>query len=120
MPKVKVNKTIKALLIWLPSLPIIFFFIQNAFEKIFYSNHLDKLGSSSTTLILVGIVLLIATVLFVFEKTVIVGMAILALYMTMTVFIHISKGKPFFLTILIVLLTILAGYIRKTKLIDLK
>lgn len=114
------SKTIKTVLIWLPSLPIIIFFVQNAFDKIFYSNHSDKLVSNSTTIILTGVALLIATALFLYKKTIIVGTAILATYMAMVVFIHISKGKPFFLTLLIVLLTITAGYIRKTKLNNAK
>ena len=114
------SKTIKTVLIWLPSILIIVFFIQNAFDKIFYSNELDKLGSNNTILILTGVVLLIATALFIYERTIIVGTAILATYMTIVVFVHISKGKPFFLTILIVLLTIIAGYIRRTKLNNTK
>jgi len=113
------NKTIKTVLIWLPSIPIIIFFIQNAFDKII-SNQSDKLVSNSAILILTGVALLIATALFLYEKTVIVGTAILATYMAIVVFVHISKGKPFFLTILIVLLTIIAGYIRRTKLNNTK
>lgn len=114
------NKTIKTVLTWLPSILVIVFFIQNAFSKIFYSNGLDKLGSNNTVLILTGVALLIAIALFLYEKTVIVGTAILATYMTVVVFIHISKGKPFFLTILIILLTIVAGYIRRKKLNNTK
>lgn len=114
------SKTIKTVLIWLPSIPIIIFFIQNAFDKIIYSNQSDKLVSNSAILILTGIVLLIATALFLYKKTIIVGTAILATYMTIVVFVHISKGKPFFLTILIVLVTIIAGYIRRTKLNNAK
>jgi hypothetical protein len=115
----KSNK-IKTVLTWLPSIPIIIFFVQNAFDKIFYSNQLDKLVANSTVLILTGIVLLIATALFLFERTIIVGTAILATYMTIVTFVHISKEKPFFMTILIVLLTIIAGYVRRTKLITQK
>src|SRR6187399_1436766 len=105
------SKTIKTALIWLPSVPIIIFFVQNAFDKIFYSNQSDKLVSNSTMIILTGVALLIATALFLYEKTIVVGTAILATYMATVVFIHISKGKPFFLTILIVVLTITARYI---------
>jgi len=110
------NKTIKTVIIWLPSIPIIIFFIQNAFDKIIYSNQSDKLVSNSAILILTGVALLIATALFLYEKTIIVGTAILATYMTIVVFVHISKEKPFLLTILMVFLTIIAGYIRRTKL----
>src|SRR5687767_14951879 len=114
------SKSIRTVLIWLPSLPIIIFFIRNALDKIIHSNQSGKLVSNSAILILTGVALLIATALFLYEKTIIVGTAILATYMTMVVFIHMSKGKPFFLTILVVLLTIIAGYIRKTKLHNTK
>jgi hypothetical protein len=114
------SKTIKTVLLWLPSIPIVIFFTQNALDKIIYSSQSDKLASNSAILILTGVALLLATALFLYEKTIIVGTAILTTYMTIIVFVHISKGKPFFLTILILLLTIIAGYIRITKLNNTK
>ncbi|MET3127488.1 glucan phosphoethanolaminetransferase (alkaline phosphatase superfamily) [Arcicella rosea] len=113
-------KNFKTALIWLPSIIIALFFIQNAFEKIFQSNQISKLGLSNTSVIGVGIFLLIATTLFLFQKTVIIGASILASYMTFVVFVHINKGKPFLLTLLIVLVTIVAAYLRKTKLFSEK
>ena len=110
------KKNVKTALIWLPSIIIALFFIQNAIEKIFQSNQISKLGLSNTSVILVGIFILIATALFLFQKTVIIGTSILASYMTFVVFVHINKGKPFLLTILIVLVTIIAGYLRKKML----
>ena len=110
------QKNFVTALIWFPSILIAVFFIQNAFEKIFQSNEVSKLGLNSTSVILVGIFLLIATALFLIKKTVILGTAILASYMTFVVFVHINKGKPFLLTILIVLGTVFAAYLRRTKL----
>jgi hypothetical protein len=110
------SKTMKTALIWLPTIPVVSFFIQNAFDKIINSSQSDKFVSNSSILILTGVVLLVATGLFLYEKTIIIGTAILAIYMTIVVFVHINKGKPFVLTIMIVLLTIVAGYIRTVKL----
>ena len=114
--KMTTQKNFVTALIWFPSILIAVFFIQNAFEKIFQSNEVSKLGLGSTSIILVGIFLLISTALFLIKKTLILGTAILASYMTFVVFVHINKGKPFLLTILIVLGIILAAYLRRTKL----
>ncbi|MEA5403272.1 hypothetical protein VB776_10125 [Arcicella sp. DC2W] len=111
----KPNKIFKTTLIWLPSLLVASFFIQNSFEKIFHSNEISKLSLNSTSIMLVGIFLLISTALFLIEKTLIIGTVILASYMTFVVFVHISKGKPFLLTVLIVVGIIFAAYLRKAQ-----
>ena len=108
----KIEKIIKTVLIWLPSIIISVFFISNAIEKIFYSNQFDKVVTNSTVMIMVGIILLTATVLFLINKTIIWGTTILVLYMTFVVFVHMFKGKPFEVTILIVMCTIFAAYLR--------
>tara|TARA_R110000868_G_scaffold68720_2_gene203209 strand:+ start:117 stop:473 length:357 start_codon:yes stop_codon:yes gene_type:complete len=116
MFKINSTKNLKLILIWIPSLLVAYIFLENGFTKIFYSNGMDKLGVSNTILIAVGFILIISVALFLYKKTLLYGAAILALYMTAIVFIHISKGKPFFLTFLIVLLTLFATYLRKTQL----
>ena len=111
----KMNKILKTLLTWLPSIIITLFFIQNALDKILNSNQTDKIVANSTIMIATGIFLLISTVLFLYNKTILIGTTLLALYMTFIVFIHMYKGKPYEVTILIVMATIFAAYIRKPK-----
>jgi hypothetical protein len=111
----KMNKILKTLLTWLPSIIITLFFIPNALDKILNSNQTDKIVANSTIMITTGIFLLISTILFLYNKTILIGATLLALYMTFIVFIHIYKGKPYEVTILIVMTTIFAAYIRKPK-----
>jgi hypothetical protein len=96
------------------------FFIPNAIEKIFQSNQMDKIVTNNVALITIGIILLIATVLFLLNKTIIWGTTILAFYMTFIVFIHLYKGKPFEVAILIVIAIIFAAYLRKPALFHQK
>ncbi len=116
----KIEKLIRTVLIWLPSVMISMVFIQNAMKKIFQSNQLDKIITNNTVLIIVGIILLIATALFLFNKTIIWGTTILASYMTFISFIHMYKGKPFEVVVLIVMATIFAAYLREPELFHRK
>ena len=109
------NKVLKVLLMWLPSVIITLFFIPNAIDKILNSNQTDKIVANSTIMISTGIFLLTATVLFLYNKTILIGTTLLALYMTFIVFIHMYKGKPYEIAILIVMTTILASYMRKPR-----
>ena len=109
----KNNNNIKTILTWLPSLVISLIYIQNAYEKIVTSNQLDKIVSNKEILIGTGVILLIATALFLYNKTIIWGTSILVLYMTFIVFIHLFKGKPFEVAALMVAGTIFAAYFRK-------
>jgi len=116
----KTNKMLKTLLKWLPSVILTLFFIPNALDKILHSNQMDKVVTNSTIMIVTGIFLLIATALFLYDKTILIGTTLLALYMTFIVFIHMYKGKPYEVTILIVIATIFASYIRKPQLFQQK
>jgi hypothetical protein len=109
------RKNFETALTWLPSILVAIFFIRNAFEKIFQSDEISKLGLGTASIILVGVGLLVATALFLVQRTVIIGTVILAAYMAFVVVVHFIKGKPFVLTLVIVLVTVFAGYIRKTK-----
>lgn len=111
-----IEKIFKILLKWLPSLIITVFFIPNALGKIFQSDQLDKVVTNPIILITVGVILLIGTILFLIDKTIIWGTSILSIYMTFIVFIHMYKGKPYEVVILIVMATIFAAYIRKPEL----
>lgn len=110
------EKIIKTILIWLPSVMISIIFIQNGLGKIFQTNEMDKIITNNTVIISVGIILLISTVLFLINKTIIWGTTMLALYMTFITFIHISKEKPFEVVALIVVGTIFSACIRQPKL----
>lgn len=104
---------LKTILTWLPSVIITAFFIPNAFEKIFLPDQLNKVITHNSIIITVGIILLIGTILFLINKTIIWGTTILALYMTFIVFIHMYKGKPYEVVILIVMSIIFAAYLRQ-------
>jgi len=114
------NKILKILLTWLPSVIMTLFFIPNALDKIFNSNQADKIVANSTIMIVTGIFLLVSTAMFLYNKTILIGTTLLALYMTFIVFIHMNKGKPYEVTILIVIATIFACYIRKPELFNQK
>ncbi|MBL4592602.1 MAG: hypothetical protein JKX68_02170 [Flavobacteriales bacterium] len=116
----KREKRIRKALIWLPSLVISTIFIQNGIGKIFHSDQMDKIVTNNTVIISVGIILLIATALFLYNKTIVLGTSILALYMTFIVFIHMYKGKPFEVVVLIVMCTIFAAYLRKPQFFHIK
>ena len=111
----KAKNMLTKMLIWLPSLIITLFFVPNALNKILDSNQSEKIVTNSTVMISTGIFLLIATALFLYHKTILIGTSLLALYMTFIVFIHMYKGKPYEVAILIVMATIFASYIRKPK-----
>ena len=114
------SKILKTLLSWLPSLIIALFYIPNALDKILNSNQTDKIVAKSTVMIVTGIFLLVSTTMFLYNKTILIGTALLSLYMTLIVFIHMYKGKPYEVTILIVMATIFASYIRKPQLFHQK
>lgn len=109
----KIEKIIRTILTWLPSLSISIFYFSNSLEKILKADNLNKVVNTPYIIITVGIVLFIATLLFLYNKTILLGTTILSFYMICIVFIHMSKGKPYEVTILIVLGTIFSAYLRK-------
>lgn len=109
----KAEKIVRTILIWLPSIVISVFYIANATEKIFQPDKLDKVVANDMTVTIVGIGLLIAVALFLVNKTLIWGTMLLAFYMTLIVFVHMYKGKPFEIAILMVMSTVFATYLRK-------
>ncbi|TRZ41617.1 hypothetical protein [Robertkochia solimangrovi] len=110
------KKHILKVLIWLPSLVISVFYFKNAGEKILNAGVQDKVVSNELLIIITGVILMVATLLFLINRTLLWGTVILSLYMTLIVIIHIYKGKPFEVTILIVMATIFAAWLRKPKL----
>ncbi|MDZ4148460.1 MAG: hypothetical protein U1C58_09270 [Flavobacteriaceae bacterium] len=114
--KVVLENTLSRILIWLPSLIIILYYIPNALDKLLDPNQAGKIVENSAVMITAGIFLLIATALFLYNKTMLIGTSMLVLYMTFIVLIHMYKEKPSEIVILILMATIFASYIRKPKL----
>ena len=112
--------TIKTLLVWLPSVMICMFYVPNGLDKIVHHDSADKIVASSAVMIVTGIILLGASAMFLINKTMLWGAAILSLYMTMIVCIHMYKGKPHEVAVLIVIATVFAAYVRRPALFELK
>lgn len=113
------EKIVKTILTWIPSLIVSVFYIQNAIDKMFKTEALDKVVKHPIILMGVGGVLFIANLLFLINKTILWGASILALYMFCIVFIHINKGKPFEGAMLITMCTVFAAYIRQPEVFKL-
>jgi len=111
----KLRDIIILILKWLPTVAISIFYILNAVDKIIDSNQNEKVISNSSVMISTGIFLLVSVILFFYNKTMFIGTFLLSLYMTLIVFIHIYKDKPFEVAVLIVISTIFACYIRNPK-----
>lgn len=118
--KAGIEKTLSRVLIWLPSLIIILYYIPNALDKLLDPNQTGKIVENSAVMITAGIFLLIATGLFLYNKTMVIGTSMLVLYMIFIVLIHMYKGKPSEIVILILMSTIFASYIRKPKLFHIQ
>ena len=103
-------------LVWLPSVMISLFFVLNASEKILRPGELDKVITNEAMLITIGIIIWIAVILFLYNKTIIWGAFILTCYTAVVVFIHLYKGKSYEVLLLIMAATVFAAYIRTPKL----
>ena len=106
---------LRPLMNWLPSIMVSLFFVKNTLEKILQPADAEKLVDNKGVMIMAGVFLLLATALFLYRKTLWVGAALLSLYMTLIVFIHLYKGKAFELTSLIVIGVIFAAYLRSPE-----
>ena len=118
--KAGTENTLSRILIWLPTLAIILFYIPNALDKLINHDQTGKVVESSAVMITAGVFILIGTVLFLYNKTILIGTSMLVLYMTFIVLIHMYKGKPSEIVILILMATIFASYIRKPLLFHQK
>ncbi len=110
------NKILSRILIWLPTLVILLFYIPNALDKLINYDQTGKVVESSVVMISAGVFILIGTVLFLYNRTILIGTSMLVLYMTFIVLVHIYKGKPSEIVILILIATVFASYIRQPKL----
>ena len=110
------EKITRTALIWIPSVVLSWIFIQNGIGKIVHSDQTDKIVTNSSVMIITGVFLLIATALFLYNKTILIGTILLVLYMIFIVIIHIDKGKPFEIAVLIVMSIIFSAYLRKPQL----
>jgi len=116
----KTEKPLKNILIWLPSLIITLYYIPNALNKLLDPGQTGKIVENSAVMITAGIFLIIATGLFLYNRTILIGTSMLVLYMIFIVLIHMYKGKPAEIVILILMATIFASYIRKPQLFHKK
>ncbi|MDX1602954.1 MAG: hypothetical protein R3209_07765 [Salinimicrobium sediminis] len=114
------QKTLSSILIWLPSLVITLYYIPNALDKLLNPYQTGKIVESAVVMIIAGIFLLVGTGLFLYRKTILIGTSMLVLYMTFIVLIHMYKGKPSEVVILILMATIFASYIRQPHLFSQK
>ncbi len=112
-PKTGTERILSRILLWLPSLVITLFYIPNALDKLLDPHQTGKIVESSAVMITAGIFILIGTALFLYNKTILIGTSMLVLYMTFIVLIHMYKGKPSEIVILILMATVFASYIRK-------
>lgn len=111
----KSETVLKPILKWLPSIAITPFYILNALDKLLDPNQRGKIVESSIVMMIAGIFILVATALYLYHRTMILGTSMLALYMICIVSIHIYKGKPAEIVMLILMATIFASYIRKPQ-----
>lgn len=112
----KFDQIIKTILSHLPSWILCAFFVPNAWSKIVQADQQVKVITNPTVIMIVGLVLLIAVGLFLVNKTMIYGAAILSIYMSFVVFVHMYKGKAYEVTSLIVVGTIFAVFLRNPAL----
>ena len=92
---------------------ILLFYIPNALDKLIHHDQTGKIVESSAVMVTAGIFILIGIVLFLYDKTILIGTLMLALYMTCIALIHMYKDKPAEIVILILIATIVAAIIRQ-------
>ena len=106
------------ILTWLPSLAIALFYIPNGLDKLLDPHQTGKIVESSAVMITAGIFILVGTALFLYNKTILIGTSMLVVYMTFVVLIHMYRGKPSEVVILILVATVFAAYIRRPNWFD--
>ena len=112
------KKILTKTLMWVPSFVITLFYVPNALNKLLEPEQTGKIVENSTVMITAGLFLLMGTALFLYNRTILIGTSMLVIYMIAIVLIHIYKGKPSEVVILILMATIFAAYIRKPELFN--
>jgi hypothetical protein len=110
--------SIQQLIIWLPSIWVAYFFIDNAIRKVIAPAAEMKAGLSDPFVVLVGVALLLFVVLFVMSRTALWGAFLLAAYMSVVLVMHIKNDKPFMLTAGVIVLILAAVTVRYPKLVS--
>lgn len=116
--KMKGEKVLKKAFTWIPSLLLVFFYIPNALDKLLHPDQTGKIIENSAVMITAGIFILIGMALFLYNRTMLIGTSMLVLYMIAIVAIHLYKGKPSEVVILILIATLFASYIRQRPLLS--
>ena len=112
------QKNLIQIITWLPSLAIALFYIPNGLDKLLDPTQTGKIVESSVVMITAGIYILLGTALFLYNRTLMIGASMLVLYMTFVVLIHMYRGKPSEVVILILVATVFAAYIRRPRWFD--
>ena len=111
--KTKTERALRRILKILPSLALLSFYIPNAWDKLIHHDQSGKIVESSAVMITAGVFLFLGMGLFLYRKTVLIGTTMLVSYMSLIVLIHLYKGKPAEIVMLIGIATIFAAYIRR-------
>ena len=74
-----------------------------------------KIVQSSAVMLTAGVFILTGLVLFYYHRTMLWGVTMLSLYMLPVIGIHLYKGKPAEVLMLILMSTLFAAYLRKRK-----
>lgn len=106
--------------IWLPSIFVACFFIDNAINKIISPAEQLKGGLNDSQIVAVGILLLLFVILFLIRKIGVWGAFFLIFYMIVTLVQHIKHNKPFAITAAIIALIVASVLLRYPKLIPRK
>lgn len=106
--------------IWLTSILIVCFFIDNAINKIISPKEQLKGGLNDSQIVTVGILLLLFVMLFLIRKTGVWDAFFLNFYMIVTLVQHIKHNKPFAVTASIIVLIVASILLRYPKLISRK
>ncbi len=114
----KLQTNLTQILTWLPSLAIALFYIPNGLDKLLDPHQTGKIVESSAVMITAGIFIVVGTALFLYNKTMLIGTSMLVVYMTFVILIHMYRGKPSEVVILILMATVFAAYIRSPKWFD--
>ena len=91
------------------------FYVPTALDKLLDPNQTGKIVQSSAVMLTAGVFILTGLALFYYHKTMLWGVTMLSLYMLPVIGIHLYKGKPAEVLMLILMSTLFAAYIRKPE-----
>ena len=114
----KAKPILISILIYLPSVLLAVFYVPTALDKLLDPHQTGKIVQSSAVMLTAGIFILTGLALFYYHKTMLWGVTMLSLYMLAVIGIHLYKGKPAEVLMLILMSTLFAAYIRKPEVFE--